>query len=171
MTVTDFFERIETGKDATIICVRTFYVTKTEDKPEGEVIFDGLVNVTSALTSSQGFLQATTFAASGTVKAKGKWEVTDDDEARVIYDPQSVVAEFSPETVLLPNAPFSDSDSIAQTYKATIARVVTERIQNIFATKGAAVFELDDIEMAKDKQSFICEVNDKKYNIRKQTSK
>ena len=116
--------QIESGKDANVVCVRTFVVTRTPDKLEGEVQFSGLVNVTSSLTSEQGFLQAITFSASGTINAKGTWLVKDDDEITVSYDPASVVADFPAETILLPNAPFSASDSIAATYKNAIAQSI-----------------------------------------------
>lgn len=162
--------QIESGKDANVVCVRTFVVTRTPDKLGGEVQFSGLVNVTSSLTSEQGFLQATTFSASGTIKAKGTWLVKDDDEITVTYDPASVVADFPAETILLPNAPFSASDSIAATYKNAIAQSVSDRMKIIFMTKASELLEVEDIEMDKDNQSFVCEVHDKKYVIRKQAA-
>ena len=156
--------QIESGKDANVVCVRTFVVTRTPDKLEGEVQFSGLVNVTSSLTSEQGFLQAITFSASGT------WLVKDDDEITVSYDPASVVADFPAETILLPNAPFSASDSIAATYKNAIAQSVSDRMKIIFMTKASELLEVEDIVMDKDNQSFVCEVHDKKYVIRKQAA-
>ena len=160
--------QLETGSESSTTIMRTFHVTKAEDKAGGDVFFEGLVTITSALTSDQGFLQATTFSASGMVNARGTWEATDDDEITVRYDPASVTASFGSDAVLLPNVPF-EADSTAVNYRQMIAHNVEVKIKNIFADKAAVLLEIDDIEMSADKQTFVCEVNDKKYEIRRQS--
>lgn len=79
-----------------------------------------------------------------------------------------MTASFGPDAVLLPNVPF-EADSTAVNYRQMIAHNVEVKIKNIFADKAAVLLEIDDIEMSADKQTFVCEVNDKKYEIRRQS--
>ena len=161
--------QLTTDDESAIAVTRIFHLQKDEDKCGGAVNFEAIVNVTSALTADRGSLQATTFSASGTVRASGTWEATDDDEIKVYYLPESVTTVFEPQTVLLPNIASESDDSVAVQYKAIVAQNVAQKIKNIFMNRAAKVLEMDDIEMANDKQSFTFETHDNRYVIRRQS--
>lgn len=161
--------QLSSDDEAVIAVTRIYHMQKDEDKCGGAINFEGIVNVTSALTADRGFLQATTFSASGTIRATGTWEATDDDEIKVYYLPESVTTVFEPQTVLLPNFAADSNDSTAVQYKTIIAQNVATKIRAIFMEKASIVLEMDDIKMNSDKQSFTFELNDKKYAIRRQS--
>lgn len=158
--------QLNVGAESSATLMKTYQFTKDEDHPGGNVYINGLISITSSLTSGQGILPPTTFSASGTAAASGTWTANDDDEITIYIDPTTISVVVDPATILLPN--FEGSEDI-MTYKNIVAQNVNERMKVLFTQNVVSIVDIDDIEFSKDKQTFKCEVNDRKYVLRRQS--